>query len=57
MQEELITIEDGLDVSQKRHLIEITNIMINAINEKEFMAICKIFGDAADRVLKNKKDK
>lgn len=50
--EEYITIKDGLDVVEKRHLLEITNIMVNAINKKDFIKICKIYGDASERILK-----
>ena len=41
--EELIVVKDGLNVIQKRQLLEITRAMINGLNVEEFMEICRIY--------------
>lgn len=55
--EEMIKIENGLTTPQKRQLIEMTTTMVNAINEDELIAICKIYESACNRLLKNQNTK
>ena len=50
--EDLIVVVDGLDATQKRRLLEITQAMINGINKDELIQICKIYERAAERLLK-----
>ena len=52
--EELIVVKDGLNVIQKRQLLEITRAMINGLNVEEFMEICRIYKRATERLLDNK---
>ena len=52
--EEIIVVKDGLNVIQKRQLLEITRGMINGLNVEEFMEICRIYERATERLLDNK---
>lgn len=47
----LIEVDDGIDIQEQRHLIEITNTMDRALTNDEFLAIVKIYNQAITRCL------
>ena len=46
-----IEVKDGLNASQMRQLIEITQQMVRLINVEEFNEILLVYGKATERLL------
>ena len=53
MNDKIIKVKDGLNTSDMRILIEITNKMVRAINYEEFYKIMGIYVEATERLLKD----
>lgn len=53
----LIEVDDGIDIQEQRHLIEITNTMARALTNDEFLEIVKIYNNAITRCLSKKTNK
>lgn len=53
MNDKIIEVKDGLNVSDMRILIEVTNEMVRAINYEEFYKIMGIYAEATERLLKD----
>lgn len=51
MEEERIEITNTISIADQRNLLEITNNMVRAINEEEYVAILAIYHNAISRLL------